>query len=193
MQKSEIFVGAARLIDVNITAVTRKEFQTLASELRPTLLANATRLLGSEEAAEDVVQDTLLKMWSMGEKLDSYSHPGSLAVVITRNLCLDQLKRPAVSRSMSLEDARDAIDATFPSPHRALTEREALDEVMRMMRTLPDSVQTIMRMRHVEGMETEEIAALTGATVASVRVSLSRGRKQLKKLFENRNYDYTQY
>lgn len=167
--------------------MTREEFQTLAADLRPRLVAQATRLLADGDAAEDAVQDTLLKLWTMRDGLSDYRSPASLASVICRNLCLDRMKRPSVksTTSIDLDEAREIV-SNAPSPLQRLSDREMLDEALRIMRTLPDSVQTVMEMRHVEGMETEEIARLIGSTVQSVRVNLSRGRRRLKELFDNR-------
>lgn len=168
--------------------MTRDEFQKMATELRPSLKAHASKLLADSEAAEDVVQDTLLKMWTMRESLDDYSSPRSFAMVVCRNLCLDQLKKPSQRQRMSLDvdEARELVSMA-PSPSRQLTDREALDQALELLRSLPDSVQTVMRMRHVEGMETEEIAGLIGSTVQAVRVNLSRGRRRLKELFDTAN------
>lgn len=151
--------------------------------LRPVLLSHASRMLGDGDAAEDVVQDTLLKMWTMRERLSDYSKPDSLAMVIVRNRCLDILKSPA-SHAADIEEAR-AIASDMPGPHRLLATREAVTHAIEAMDSLPPAVAAIMRMRHVDGLETEEIAATLGSTVESVRVSLSRGRKRMKEMIDH--------
>ena len=52
-----------------LTNVTSAEFQTLASTLRPRLLAQATRYLRDTAEAEDIVQDAMLKMWVLHDQL----------------------------------------------------------------------------------------------------------------------------
>ena len=71
----------------------RKEFETLATRLRPRLIEMACRCLGNHDDADDVAQDTLLKLWSMKSRLDEYKSIDALAIVIGRHLCLDRLKR----------------------------------------------------------------------------------------------------
>lgn len=140
----------------------------------------ALGIVKEPEAADDIAQDTLLKMWLMEERLDSYSSPESLACVIGRNLAISHLRRNGIG-DVSLDEA--AALATEPSPEDNLTRDERSDEIDRMLRSLPDTQQAIMRMRHVEGMETEEIAALIGSTPGAVRVALSRARQKVKLMF----------
>ena len=49
----------------------------------------------------------------------------------------------------------------------------------RLIDSLPDVQQATLRMKHIDGMEVKEIAAMTGATVNAVRVNLSRARKKI--------------
>lgn len=165
-------------------AMTRYEFQQMAVALRPTIVARCVRILSDDDLAEDIAQDTLLKLWSMGGELERFKSKESLALTIARNLCLDRLRSPA-SRGVALDGVMN-LNSGAPSPERVVEERESVSAVIQAMNSLPDSVRTIMNMRHVEGMETEEIAAMIGSSVESVRVSLSRGRKRLKEIFENR-------
>lgn len=156
----------------------------MVTQLRPKLHDQATKLLADADAAEDAVQDTLLKLWTMRDKLNDYEHPTSLALVMTRNRCLDML-RSASARTSAPLDYAGTVASDSPSPHRLLTAREAVAVAMKAMDKLPPSVAAIMKMRHVEGMETEEIARLIGATVESVRVGLSRGRRKMKEMIDH--------
>ena len=54
-----------------------------------------------------------------------------------------------------------------------------LEQTMKMIDQLPEMQQTIIRLRHMEGMEMKEIASLTGSTEVAVRKALSRARKAL--------------
>lgn len=161
-------------------SMDRKRFEILACRVRPAVYRTALGIVKEPEAADDIAQETLLKMWLMEERLDSYSSPESLACVIGRNLAISHLRRNGIG-DVSLDEA--AALATEPSPEDNLTRDERSDEIERMLRSLPDTQQAIMRMRHVEGMETEEIAALIGSTPGAVRVALSRARQKVKLMF----------
>lgn len=72
--------------------MTRIEFQNMAMQIRPVIVRRAAKLLEDNDEAEDVAQDTLLKMWSMRDSLDAYVSAESLAMVISRNRCIDIIR-----------------------------------------------------------------------------------------------------
>ena len=66
----------------------KNSFTYHAERLRPTVVSLAAKLCGNMDDAEDVAQDTFLKMWSMHNSMDSYESPDALAIKIARNKCL---------------------------------------------------------------------------------------------------------
>ncbi|MCM1483950.1 MAG: sigma-70 family RNA polymerase sigma factor [Muribaculaceae bacterium] len=155
----------------------------MAIRLRPVIVARAAKLLSHDDEAEDVAQDTLLKMWSLRHELDSYSSPQSLAMVIARNRCIDIMRHRCVT-GISVDEAADIlVDDT--ETDRGIVAAEYAGTTGSILSALPDSWQVIMRMRHIDGMENRDIAALIGSTESSVRVILSRARKRIKQMFLN--------
>lgn len=67
--------------------MTRKEFETQAPQLRERIVTMVRRLSADADGdlADDVAQDTLLKLWTMRERLDSYNSVEALAMVIARH------------------------------------------------------------------------------------------------------------
>lgn len=161
----------------------------MAREMRPVIVAHAKRITGSADEAEDVAQDTLLKLWSMRQNLDSYSSLRSLAMVITRNECIDRMRRKGAAGTVPIEDV-DISAGKMAEADSRIEADEYADATNRILDSLPPSWQVVMRMRHVEDMETGEIARLIGSSEPSVRVILSRARKRIKDVFVNsRPYD----
>ncbi|MCH5245642.1 MAG: sigma-70 family RNA polymerase sigma factor [Muribaculaceae bacterium] len=163
----------------------RREFEQLARGLRPRVLMTATRVLTDPEMAEDVAQETLLKLWSLRERLSDYQNVDGLAMVIARNKCLDILRQQNRVYRVPIED----VEAMSPelSPMEALIDTESDDEVSEILSMLPEGQQVVLRMKHIEGMEVEDIAQLTGCTPNAIRVTLSRARKRVKEIFNNRD------
>jgi RNA polymerase sigma-70 factor (ECF subfamily) len=64
-------------------------------------------------------------------------------------------------------------------------EDERLERIVSIMNSLPTMQQTIVRLRHMEGMEMRQIAELTGSSEVAVRKALSRARKAIKEQFLN--------
>ncbi len=162
----------------------RKEFERMAPELRERIIAMVMRMSTSSDIhmAEDVAQDTLLKLWTMRDRLDDYSNPGSLAMVIARNRAVDMLRSSRDGVTLPLEDG-EMVGSGMEDPHERLIGREAGERLDAIMASLPSVQQAVMRMRHVEGMEISEIAAVTGSSPVAIRVALSRARNHVKQIF----------
>ncbi len=112
----------------------------------------------------------------MRAQLDRYRSADALARVITRRLSLNAI------RNRSHERIRQDIPIA-DSPEDRMIDTEEEERVMEMIRTLPDKQQTILRMKHIDGMEVSEIARTTGMTEEAVRQNLSRARRRIISLF----------
>lgn len=165
----------------------RKEFERASETLRPKLMAVAFRLLKDEEDAKDVVQEALLKMWSIRRTLEQYSSVEALGVTIVRNLSISQLRTARYLDGESVDDHYDIMDEQGADD--ALLDEEETNVAMKLISDLPDMQQSILRMKHIDGLEVSEIAKLIGAREEAVRSNLSRARKkileQFKKEYEN--------
>ena len=136
-------------------------------------------LFRSHDDAEDAVQDILCKLWMLREKLDHYRSVDALAATAVRNYCLNHLRRsvqevPIDERSVSIPDTEPDADAA---------QEERLDTILQLMKELPDTQQAVLRMKHIDGLETDEIARTLGCTEEAVRMNLSRARKRIKEQF----------
>ncbi|MCM1076232.1 MAG: sigma-70 family RNA polymerase sigma factor [Bacteroides sp.] len=137
----------------------------------------------STELADDVAQDTLLKLWTIRDRLDEYRSIDSLAMVIARHRAIDLLRNNGVL-TVKLDDAD--TDMSVPSPEENLIRSESAVGILEIINNLPSVQQTVIRMRHIEGMDIADIAMITGSTPASVRTALSRARHSIKELFMQR-------
>ena len=149
--------------------MTQEEFKEEAQRLRPRLMLTARRYLGDDDA-EDTVQDALLRLWQMVGELRQPLD--ALALRLTRNLCIDQVRRrkPTVMLTESSEAGEADND-------------ERIERMMAVVSTLPDLQQTVLRLRHLEGMEMDEIADLIGSSEVAIRKALSRARQAVKQKY----------
>ncbi len=150
--------------------MTQEEFKEEAQRLRPRLMLTARRYLGDDDA-EDTVQDALLRLWQMvGELRQPFD---ALALRLTRNLCIDQVRRRKPTVMLTDSGGTDQADG----------DDERIERMMAVVSTLPDLQQTILRLRHLEGMEINEIADLTGSSEVAVRKALSRARQAVRQKY----------
>lgn len=147
--------------------------------MRRRLMDEARRFLRNQDEAEDTVQDVVLKLWTMRDRLGDYRSVEAMAVVITRHLCLS--RKRDYGKCLDLQALKETTDSG--SPEQLLIGRETEGRLLELIDSLPDRQQAILRMKHVDGMETDEIAALTGMTADSVRQNLSRARRNIMKRF----------
>ena len=91
------------------------------------------------------------------DRLGDYRSVEAMAVVITRHLCLS--RKRDYGKSLDLQALKETTDSG--SPEQLLIGRETEGRLLELIDSLPDRQQAILRMKHVDGMETDEIAALT--------------------------------
>ena len=168
---------------VIVVNMERQEFEIEAKRMRPALLRLAERYMESADDAEDVIQEVLLKLWFLRERLNNYRSIDALAVVITKHLCINNMRKRkmetvALEKSMGMEGGE--------IPDMKLIEEEGMQEILQAIATLPDLQQSVLRMKHIEGFEVEEIARLLGSTAIAVRTNLSRARKKICEQFKRK-------
>lgn len=146
--------------------MTTEQFSQEAGRMRPMLL-NVARQMLDDDNAEDVVQDALLKLWQIRDEVDNL--PG-MARVIVRHRCLDILRRQPQTVSLTGTDAVDEENDI---------KDERIERMMSLVATLPTMQQTVLRLRHMQGMEMRDIANIIGASEVAVRQSLSRARRAI--------------
>ena len=168
--------------------MTRPEFDLLVRQLSRKLYGFAFRILRNREEAEDVVQETFIKLWNMEEKLKEFKSIEALATTMTRNYCIDILRRqkPVFSGDLSIIDYNDS---TSPSPLDLMEKSESRDILNEIVGNLPDSYKEIIQMRDIEGESYEEIAAKTNQNINTLRVTLSRARKYIREEFNKYQYE----
>ncbi len=152
--------------------MTKSEYEIAMQRLRPMLIAEATKYLGDANDAEDMVQDAMMRLWQMCSQL--HSPVDGLARILVRNLCLDAIRRRKPREGI------EALPAAIGNSNEAV-EHERIERIMSVVESLPDVPQTILRLRHMEGMEMKDIARLLQMEEAAVRKALSRARQAVRE------------
>jgi RNA polymerase sigma-70 factor (ECF subfamily) len=158
----------------------QEQFKREILPLRKQLTLYSRSFFENSEDVEDVVQEVMLKLWLRRKELHKYNSVQALSVEITKNLCLNRLK--VLQRQMENVD-NFTFESELPSPYAQLEQKDDVAQVMRIIDRLPTLQQTILRMRHIDGFEIDEIAAITGSAPEAIRMNLSRARKKVKEIF----------
>lgn len=158
----------------------KQQFEHTVGVCRGDFYRLALRMLGNHDDADDVAQDVLLRLWDIRDRLGEYASVKALGLTVTRHKCIDRLR--SVAPTAPLEEA-SALDVGTASAEQQLIDADEATEVSRLIEQLPEGQRQVLKMRHILGMDTAEIAAATGAREATVRVALSRGRSRLRDLY----------
>ena len=101
-------------------------------------------------------------------------------MVITRRGAINALRALHPDRHVALDDN---IEGSL-SPEELYIERQRGETADAIMAQLPDSQQTLLRLRHIEGYDNASIATLLGTTEGAVRTALSRARRHVAQIFQ---------
>ncbi|MEZ0485220.1 RNA polymerase sigma factor [Fibrella aquatica] len=140
----------------------------------------ATMFLRNREDAEDALQDVMLRLWSNRQQLDTYQSVEALAVQITKNLCLDRLKSHARQKPVDDADLGN-VPADHLSPYRQTELTDSASQMRRLIDELPEAQKLVLHLRDVEEYSFEEIEQVTGLSINTIRVTLSRARQRVRE------------
>ncbi|WP_333877511.1 RNA polymerase sigma factor [Flavobacterium sp.] len=158
--------------------MNQKEFMQLVNPFKDKVFRVAKRLLVSTEEAEDATQEVLVKLWNRNETLGEYKSVEAVAMTMTKNYCLDQLKS---KRAGNLTIVHNNFTDREAGLHKQAEDRDTWQWVERIMNDLPEQQRLIVQMRDIEEMEFEEIAEILEMTEQAIRTALSRARKTIRE------------
>lgn len=158
------------------------------------LLAVARRILGSSEEVRDVVQETFLAAF---QSLDRFREEAHLATWLSRiavNQCLMKLRSRRRKPEQSIEEL---LPSFLPDGHQVresapweisiateVERNEVFGLVRRAIDRLPSNYKTVLLLRDIEELSTEEVARMLGVTSNTIKVRLHRARQALRTLLE---------
>lgn len=157
------------------------EFIALINPFKDKLFRIAKRMLISVEEAEDATQEVIYKLLKTDVK--ALRNVESMAVVMTKNYCLDQLKSKR-SGNLKLVHTNYGDSSSLESE---IVDKDSVSVVESIINSLPEQQRLIVQLREIEEYEFAEIAKVLDMNETAIRVSLSRARKIIKEKFEEIN------
>jgi len=146
--------------------------------LKNLVFRTALRIVLNKEEAEDIVQDTLLKLWE--HRKEDINNIEAFALTLARNLAIDR-KEKSARKVLSLDESiHDCQDENQLSAQEKIVNEEKYSYIHQLIDQLPEKQRTIIQLRDIEGKAYKEIAEILGITEADVKVNLFRGRNFLK-------------
>jgi len=149
-------------------------------------------LVKDEWVADDLIQETFLKIQNNLKNLKDPSKLSSWIFRIAYNLCQDhfrQLKRSRKEERIDqeeMEDFKEALIQKGPDIQKELEQRQMGECVQNQINLLPEPLRTVLLLFDIMEFSHQEIADILGITVKNVKVRLHRARKRLKTILEEK-------
>lgn len=139
----------------------------------------AYRLAGNDEDAQDLVQESLIRVKRGLERYEPGSLEGWLARIVT-NVFLDEVRRRRRRPTDALPDDPERV--LPPSPGADEVSTQLSDDIQAALAALPDEFRVPVVLCDVADQSYEQIAASLGVPVGTVRSRLHRGRRMLRTM-----------
>ena len=160
-------------------------FQTDVLPLKNQLFRMALRITLNRAEAEDVVQETMIKVWNRRDEWEQIASMEAFCLTICRNLSLDKIRRMENQLRDAGDSAAEPQDSSYTSnPEEQTVQHDRVALVRRLIGELPEKQRTAMQLRDIEGKAYKEIAIVMGITEEQVKVNIFRARQTIKRKFK---------
>jgi RNA polymerase sigma-70 factor (ECF subfamily) len=149
----------------------------------------AYRMLGDMAAAEDIGQETFLRLWRQAPRWEAKARIATWLYRVAHNQCIDLLRG---RKTVSEEDAPEAADTgTSPGADPAMDHqsRQVAAAVNGALARLPERQRTAITLVHHNEVTNIAAAEIMGISVDALESLLARGRRRMRELLEDRKGD----
>ena len=152
--------------------------------LKNELYRLALRITLNPADAEDVVQETMMKVWNRRAQWEQIESIEAFCLTICRNVSLDKTRK-MTENEQSLEDCElEAPDRSHrANPEEQVIQQDRVRLVRRIIDNLPEKQRSVMQLRDFEGKSYKEIAAILNISEEQVKVNIFRARQAIKQKF----------
>ena len=152
--------------------------------LKNELYRLALRITLNPAEAEDIVQETMIKVWNRRDQWDDIDSIEAFCLTICRNLSLDKMKKMANQSQSLSEGEHDTPDRIYSSnPEEQAVQQDRVALVRRLIDELPEKQRSVMQLRDFEGKSYKEIAEIMAISEEQVKVNIFRARQAIKQRF----------
>lgn len=177
-----------------LRAGDQNAYAVVVNQYGPQLLAVASRFFHGPQDRDDAVQDAFISAFKAIGSFDGDSKLATWLHRITVNACLMKLRSRSRRPETSIDEMLPQFDNTGhhvksvaywdQDGYERLARDEARSQVRACIDQLPESYRTVLLLRDIEGLSTEEAAQQLGCTEANVKTRLHRARLALRGLLE---------
>ncbi len=173
-------------------------FATLVDRYKDMVFTLAVKMLNNKEEAEEIAQDTFIKVYNSLNKFKGESKFSTWVYKVTYNTCLDALKKKKKQNNASfIEDFSEHQTKALESILDNIDEKERNQAIQECLEELPSEEAFLLTLYYFDDQSVEEIAKVINISTDNVKVKLFRTRKKLatilKRRLEPEILDYYEY
>lgn len=146
--------------------------------LKDKLYRLALRITLDSAEAEDIVQDTMIRVWNKRDEWAQFNSIEAFCLTVARNLAIDRSQKSEAQNIEMTTETQEMSDGS--TPERQLERSEQMDLVRKLINELPEKQRTIIQLRDIEEKSYKEIADVMQLTEDQVKVTLFRARQRIK-------------
>ena len=158
-------------------------FEHLFNRYREAIRRLFVQRLGSEADADDLLQETFLKIYLNIHRYDKSYTFGQWLYTIARNTFVDFTRKSRTA--LSIDEHFTAPAATTPTPEESIINSQQRMQIDRFLERLSEQHRTLFRLRFLEEYSYEEIAEKLHMPMGSVKTGIHRARERMCKMIEN--------
>ncbi len=159
--------------------MTEQQFVKDIIPLNERLSRYAWYYLKNKDDVYDVIQEVYIKLWRMKDTLEKYQSSLALALRITRNQCLDFVRKRSKSHELLIGDS--ISDPEVVSDNRS----EVFEYIKKAVNKLSGVQKEVMILKDIEGYDYNEISGILDMDINTIRVNISRARKKVREMLKD--------
>ena len=162
-----------------VCAGERRAYQMLVDRHASRFLAQAYRVMGNQAAAEDMVQEAFIKLWTNPSAFNAEkSRFSTWFYRVVLNRCLDEKRKKTPQQ---LPEHYDSEDSTKKSDEQ-LSQAQTMQRLHTALETLKENQATAIRLCYLEGLSNAEAADVMNMKVKALESLLVRARAKLRDI-----------
>ena len=162
-------------------------FATLVDRYKNMVYTLALKMVTNKEQAEEIAQDTFIKIYNSLNKFKGESKFSTWIYKITYTTCLDALKKSKREKKVSyIEDFSEHQTKELESILDTIDEKERNQVIQNCLQELPQDEAFLLTLYYFDDQSVDEISKVTNNSVSNIKVKLFRTRKKLASILKSR-------
>jgi RNA polymerase sigma-70 factor (ECF subfamily) len=168
-----------RLFSFTVTESSEAAYKALFGALYPSLFRFAICLLHSREQAEEVASDVMIRLWQGRNEFSAIENIKMYALVMTRNLSLNLIKKNARTRVIPLDDMESETTQYGPTPEQLMVNTQLRSNLQHAIQGLPPRTRLVFKLIKEDGLSYKQVSELLNISVRTVDAHLVSAMRKL--------------